>query len=307
MPPASPSSKDKSGTGQFTLRSTVFSAPAQPAGLYLVATPIGNLGDITIRALETLAGCDVIACEDTRTSGVLLKRFGIDRPKVSYNEHNANRRGPDLLRQIADGAAVALISDAGTPLVSDPGGRLVEQALDQGLKVIPIPGASAPIAALIGSGFGNEDFRFCGFLPSRKQARRQQLEALKAENTTLIFFESPTRITASLMNIKGCFGSERKMTVAREISKMHETFHRGTVAELCHEFESMDRVRGEIVLVIEAAEAESFSDHDVDDLLSEALKEMKTKQAANSVAQKTGLSKQDLYARALALKAEKAP
>lgn len=288
----------------FALRDQLFSAPKAAAGLYLVSTPIGNLGDITIRALETLAGCDVIACEDTRTSGVLLKRYGIDRPKVSYTEHNAASRGPDLLRQIGEGAAVALISDAGTPLVSDPGFRLVEEAVEAGVTVTPIPGASAPLAALVGSGLGNEDFRFCGFLPNKAQARRQRLDSLTEAESTLMFFESPARVVASLAAMAESFGGDRPAVVARELTKMHETFHRGTLSELADEFRSLDKVRGEIVIIVSGAVTADASEADVTDLLREALATMKTKQAANEVARVTGLSKQDLYKKALAIRKE---
>ena len=287
---------------RFTFRNHTLSAPKAEPGLYLVSTPIGNLGDITIRALETLAGCSVIACEDTRTSGVLLKRFGIDRPKVSYTEHNAANRGPDLARQISEGASVALISDAGTPLVSDPGFRLVEQVLESGGRVIPIPGASAPVAALVGSGLNNEDFRFCGFLPSKQQARLQRISALKDEQCTLMFFESPARLKASLEAMVQGFGGDRRAVVARELTKMHETFHRGTLDQLSAEFSALDKVRGEIVVVVEAASAQVIADIDIDEALLSALETMKTKQAAQHVAQLTGRSAQQLYARALSLK-----
>ena len=291
----------------FTFRGHVISAPRATPGLYLVSTPIGNLGDITIRALETLAGCDVIACEDTRTSGVLLKKFGIDRPKTSYTEHNADTRGPDLLRQIEEGAAIALISDAGTPLVSDPGFRLVEKAVERGLTVIPIPGASAPLAALVGSGLSNTDFRFCGFLPNKLQARQKKLEALSVDSETLIFFESPARIVSCLLDMKQKLGAERKAVVARELTKMHETFHRGTLSELEKEFSAMSKVRGEIVIVVQGKGSEVVDPEDVSTMLQKALETMKTKQAANSVAQQTGQSKQELYKKALALKASSKP
>ena len=286
----------------FTLRGQIFSTPKTEAGLYLVSTPIGNLGDITLRALETLAGCDVIACEDTRTSGVLLKRYGIDRPKISYTEHNATTRGPDILRQINEGKSVALISDAGTPLVSDPGFRLVENAIELGILVIPIPGASAPIAALVGSGLGAEDFRFCGFLPNKAQARLRRLESLDKEQTTLMFFESPTRVVATLRAMVQVFGSERQAVVARELTKMHETFHRGSVEELIQEFSSLNKVRGEIVIVVSPAGEKQMNEEEVSELLRKALTTMKTKQAATEVAGVTGLSKQDLYKQALQIK-----
>ena len=288
----------------FILRGAVLSAPKAEAGLYLVSTPIGNLGDITLRALETLAGCDVIACEDTRTSGVLLKRYGIDRPKTSYTEHNADARGRDLIRQINEGKSVAIISDAGTPLVSDPGFRLVEKAIEEGIVVTPIPGASAPIAALVGSGLGAEDFRFCGFLPAKAQARTRRLESLSQEQTTLLFFESPARITTCLNAMIEVFGTNRQAVLARELTKMHETFHRGSVGELAKEFSALERVRGEIVIVVAPAEEKQIGKSEIAQLLRVALTTMKTKQAANEVSRLTGISKQELYKQALQIKSD---
>jgi len=285
----------------FTIREHTFTAPDQPAGLYCVATPIGNLGDITIRALEVLAGCDVIACEDTRTTGVLLKRYGIDRPKLSYNEHNADGRGPQLLRRITDGEAIALVSDAGTPLVSDPGSRLVAEAIAQSLPVIPLPGASAPLAALVGSGLVPDDFRFCGFLPSKARARKSRLEAVGSVETTLLFFESPARLLGSLKTMAEVFGEDRRAVVARELTKMHENFCRGTLAELHDEFEALERIRGEIVIVVNAGEAAPIETQEIDDMLAEALITMRTKDAARHVAERTGMSRQTLYRHALDL------
>lgn len=285
----------------FTIRNHTLPAPDQPAALYCVATPIGNLGDITIRALEVLAGCNVIACEDTRTTGVLLKRYGIERPTLSYNEHNAVGRGPELLRRIADGEAVALVSDAGTPLVSDPGSRLVREAASQGLPVVPIPGSSAPLAALVGSALPTDDFRFCGFLPSKAGARKSRLQEIGGADTTLLFFENPARLLGTLKAMAEMFGEDRQTVVARELTKMHETFHRGTLAELHNEFKALDRIRGEIVIVVEAGEAAPPEAQDVDAMLTEALTTMKTKDAARHVAERTGLSRQALYRQALDL------
>lgn len=286
----------------FQLNKVRLNAPALPAGLYLVSTPIGNLGDITLRGLETLAAADVIACEDTRTSGILLKRFGIDRPKVSYNEHNAAERGPDLLRQIAEGAAIALISDAGTPLVSDPGFRLVDEAVARGLAIVPIPGASAPLAALVASGLAADDFRFCGFLPNKAQARASRLESLKQAPGTLIFFESPNRIRATLSAMADILGGTRQAVVARELTKMHETFYRGTLDEVDAQLAALDKIRGEIVIVLAGAGKTELSSEDIEMQLRQALKTMKTKEAAAHVARVSGHSKQDLYRMALQLK-----
>ena len=287
---------------RFQFRGSWFPVPQLPTGLYVVATPIGNLGDMTLRGLETLAGCSVVACEDTRTSGILLKRYGIDRPKVSYNEHNADTRGPDLLRQIGEGASVALISDAGTPLVSDPGQRLVSEAISADLPVIPLPGASAPLAALVASGLPSEDFRFCGFLPSKAQARSRKLAELADAPSTLIFFESPNRIKATLAALLEAFGGERLAVVAREITKMHETFYCGPLKGLNEQFQELEKVRGEIVVVVDGASAQPISTESIETQLHNALQTMKTKQAAAHVAERNGLSKQDLYRQVLILK-----
>ena len=289
-------------SSSFSYRGATFKAPALPAGLYLVSTPIGNLGDMTLRGLETLAACSLIACEDTRNSGILLRHFGIDRPKISYNEHNADTRGPGLLRQIAEGASVAVISDAGTPLVSDPGYRLVREAAQLQLPIIPLPGASAPLAALVGSGLASEDFRFCGFLPNREKARLRRLRDLADEHTTLIFFESPNRIKATLKSICAELGPERPVVVARELTKMHENFYRGPVSQVQSEFDAMERVRGEIVILIDGAGEQIISDAEIKAQLKDALSSMKTKQAAATVARANGLSTQDMYKLALTLK-----
>ncbi len=286
---------------RFSIRNNVFDAPKQPTGLYVVSTPIGNLSDITIRALEVLAGCDVIACEDTRTTGVLLKRYGIDTTKLSYTEYNAGSRGPELLRRVADGEAVALVSDAGTPLVSDPGSRLVAEAIDRGLDVIPIPGASAPLAALAAAGLPPDDFRFCGFLPSKAGAKKTYLRQFAEAASTLVFFESPNRLVSTLSTMGEIFGVERRAVVARELTKMHETFHRGTLAVLANEFGAADRVRGEIVILIEAGERAETTAQDIDAMLRQALATSKTKDAAKQVAAATGQSRQALYKRALEL------
>lgn len=289
---------------QFTIRNAPFTAPPLAAGLYVVSTPIGNLSDITIRALETLAACDVIACEDTRTSGVLAVRYGISQPKVSYNEHNADTRGPDLLRQIEEGAAVALISDAGTPLVSDPGTRLVREAIERGLTVVPIPGASAPLVGLVGSGLSGEDFRFLGFLPNKAGARAKALAALTDAPSTLIFFEGPSRVVATLTAMRDAFGPDRRAVIARELTKLYETFERGTLAELTAHFTETDRIRGEFVILVQGAAEVVHDADDVTTLLLEAMKDNRTKDAAVLVAAQTGLPRQTLYQQALALKNE---
>lgn len=289
-------------TRTFTLRQATLSAPSLSCGLYLVSTPIGNLGDITLRGLETLAGCDLIACEDTRTSGVLLSRYGINAAKTSYNEHNAVHKGADILTRLEKGQAVAIISDAGTPLVSDPGFRLVNSVIKAGIDVIPIPGASAPLAALVASGLANEQFLFAGFLPHKQGARQRRLNEFANCNATLIFFESPKRLSASLADMVTVLGGDRKAAIGREISKIHETFYRDSLATLAESFADEKPPKGEIVVLIEAAADTEISADIVDQQLGELLKEMPTGKAASLLAEKLGLSKRDLYQRALELK-----
>src|SRR5262245_50828725 len=198
--------------------------PARPLApaLYLVATPIGNLADITIRALETLAAADILACEDTRVTRVLLDRYGIRQRPTPYHEHNADEAGPRLIAALTEGRSVALVSDAGTPLVSDPGYRLVERALEAGIKVVPIPGASAVLAALTASGLPSDAFLFAGFLPAKAGQRLTRLEGLKSAPATLIFFESPHRLADTLQAMANALGDGRRAVVARELTKAFE-------------------------------------------------------------------------------------
>jgi 16S rRNA (cytidine1402-2'-O)-methyltransferase len=230
--------------------------PPLAPGLYLVATPIGNLGDITLRALEVLRGADRIACEDTRQTQKLLNHFQIEQPTVSCHEHNEHTRAAELIRDIQAGKAVALVSDAGTPGVSDPGAWLVRAAIGAGVPVIPIPGANAAISALVASGLAADEFHFFGFLPEKAGARRTLLETLAAEPRqaaqTLIFYEAPHRILDALADIEEICGAALKAVVARELTKVHEEFLRGTVAEVRRKLDGRARIRGEITLLIEA-------------------------------------------------------
>ncbi|HSP66430.1 MAG TPA: 16S rRNA (cytidine(1402)-2'-O)-methyltransferase, partial [Bryobacteraceae bacterium] len=202
-----------------------------PASLYLVATPIGNLEDITLRALRVLKEADVIACEDTRQTGKLLAHFGIDKPTVSYHEHNEAARALELVAKIEAGASIALVSDAGTPLVSDPGYRLVEAAIGAGIPVVPIPGASALLSGLSAAGLPTDAFRFGGFLPPKSGQRKKALEELRGEGGTLVFYEAPHRILDTLSDVSEVYG-ERPVVVARELTKLHEEFLRGTADEV---------------------------------------------------------------------------
>jgi 16S rRNA (cytidine1402-2'-O)-methyltransferase len=278
----------------------VAARPLAP-GLYLVATPIGNLGDITLRALETLAGADVLACEDTRVTRVLLDRYGIRNRPFAYHEHNADEAGPRLIAFLEAGKTVALVSDAGTPLVSDPGYRLGQLAIESGYPVIPIPGASAPLAALVGSGLPNGTFLFAGFLPARDKARRDRLEELKDIPSTLIFFESPHRIGDTLAAAADVLGGERAAAVCRELTKTYEEFRRGTLAALAEAYADAT-VKGEIVLVIGPPGETAAEDIDIDALLLSLAGGMPASKAAQEAAKQTGLPRRDLYERLMALK-----
>lgn len=267
------------------------------AGLYLVATPIGNLRDISIRALDTLAGADVIACEDTRVTRKLLSHFGLKKKLLSYNDHNADAQRSGVLEAVAHGEIVALVSDAGMPLISDPGYKLARDALDLGLYVSVVPGANAPLSALQLSGLPSDRFSFVGFLPPKAGAREKLLKAWEEVQGSLIAFETGPRLLAALESIEQVYG-DRPVAVVREITKLYEESRRGGVSELIAHYASEGAPKGEIVLVIGAGTKE-FSDADIDELLQQALADMSTKDAAAAVAEKTGLQKKDLYNRAL--------
>jgi 16S rRNA (cytidine1402-2'-O)-methyltransferase len=295
--------QDENTTGR-TYRIANVAVPARPLepALYLVATPIGNLGDMTLRALETLAGADVLACEDTRVTRVLLDRFGITGRPFAYHEHNANEVGPKLINALEEGRSVALVSDAGTPLVSDPGYRLGQLAIDAGHRVVPIPGPSAPLAALVGSGLPADAFLFAGFLPVKEKGRRDRLAELSKIPSTLIFFESPHRIADTVRIAADVLGNDRPACVCRELTKTFEEFRRGTLGELAEHYGDAT-VKGEIVLVIGPP---AFDDIpaavDVDIMLRELALSMPATKAAAEAARLTGLSRKDLYQRLIELK-----
>ncbi|MDZ7872443.1 MAG: 16S rRNA (cytidine(1402)-2'-O)-methyltransferase [Rhizobium sp.] len=287
---------------RYRLNDTPIAArPLEPA-LYLVATPIGNLGDITIRALETLAGADVLACEDTRVTRVLLDRYGIENRPYAYHEYNADEAGARLLAALEAGKSVALVSDAGTPLVSDPGYRLGQLAIEAGHRVVPIPGASAPLAALVGSGLPNDAFLFAGFLPTKDKAKRDRLRELAKVPATLIFFESPHRIGDTLVAAADELGIDRPASVCRELTKTFEEFRRGPLGDLASDYADKT-VKGEIVLVIGPPAPDAAPDAaDVDSLLAELSTTMPTAKAATEAAKLTGLPRKELYQRLLELK-----
>jgi 16S rRNA (cytidine1402-2'-O)-methyltransferase len=280
-------------------------APSLAAGLHVTATPIGNLGDVTLRALATLAAADVILCEDTRITSRLLERYGIRRPMKPYHEHNAEKVRPAIIAALQAGAAYALVSDAGVPLVSDPGYRLVKSCVENDIAVTALPGASAVLTALALSGLPTDCFTFIGFLPQRQKARHDLLMQFKAIPSTLIAFESPHRIVDALSDISMALG-DRRVAVARELTKLHEEVLRGTAEEVRHILASRDSVKGEICLVIAPPEesAEQANDDDIENAITVALSENQASKAAALVAKTLGMPKEDIYARILKRKAQ---
>jgi 16S rRNA (cytidine1402-2'-O)-methyltransferase len=275
-------------------------AHALPPGLYLVATPIGNLADITLRALATLARVDVIYCEDTRHSRTLLAHFSISRPLRPYHEHNAERERPRILGELAAGKAVALISDAGTPLVSDPGYKLVRDCLNEGHRVTSLPGPSALLAALGSTGLATDTFLFAGFLPAKQGARRARLAELQAVPATLVFFEAPSRLAESLADMASVLG-EREGAVARELTKLHEEVQRGTAGTLAA-WATEASPRGEMVILVGPPLEQTVTDEAIAAKLGPLLGQMSLSEAAKTVAEMLGVAKARAYDVGLALK-----
>jgi len=277
-------------------------AQALPAGLHLVATPIGNLGDISLRALATLAGADLLYCEDTRHSRTLLAHFGIGRPLRAYHEHNAEHERPRIVAELAQGRSVALISDAGTPLISDPGYKLVRAALAQGIRVTSLPGASAVLAALTSCGLATDTFLFVGFLPVKAAARRTRLAELARTPATLIAFEAPGRLAASLGDLAAVL-PDRTVAVARELTKLHEEVRSGVAAELA-QWAAQSAPRGEMVIVIAPpVAADAVTDAAITEHLTGLLASMSVRDAAKAAAAALGVSKARAYELALSLRA----
>jgi len=277
-------------------------------GLYIVATPIGNLGDITLRALDVLKRVDRIACEDTRQTQKLLNHFAIATPTVSCHEHNERVRAAELIEAMTAGGRIALVSDAGTPAVSDPGNWLVSSAIAAGVAVIPIPGANAALSALVASGLPATEFHFIGFLPEKAGARRSRLEALAAKSErvgtpcTLVFFEAPHRIVEALADLEAVWGAECRIVIARELTKIHEEFLRGTVADIRRELAGREQVRGEITVLIDAqprvgTQTQAPAQERIADQVARLQAEagIDEKEALKRLARERGVSKSDVY------------
>jgi 16S rRNA (cytidine1402-2'-O)-methyltransferase len=270
------------------------------SGLYVVSTPIGNLRDITLRALDVLAQCEIVLCEDTRVTGKLMHAYGLKQKLIRYDEHEAEQARPRILAALAAGQRVALVSDAGTPLISDPGYRLVREAASYGYAVIPIPGASAVLAGLAVAGLPTDRFLFAGFPPPKSAGRRAMFEELKPIRATLVFYEGISRTADCLADMAAVFGP-RPAAVARELTKLHETLARGTLPQLAADprFESP---KGEIVILVGPGEEDAATPEDADTALAEALSRMGPADAASEVAKALGLNRRELYRRALEMK-----
>ena len=296
MKPSQSQERSKRGAGE--------GKAGQGGALILIATPIGNLGDITARALEGLRSADLVACEDSRVTAKLLQHAGIERPLLPYHDHNAEAMRPRILARIAAGERVALVSDAGTPLISDPGYKLVQAAVEAGLAVTMLPGPSAPVMALALSGLPSDRFLFGGFLPPKTKARRDAIAEAARAPVTLIFFETAPRLIDSLRDLAAVLG-DRRAAVARELTKLFEEVRRDHLSALIAHYEEAGPPKGEIVIVVGPPEEAEATADDIDTLLRRALAGMSVKDAAATVAAASGAAKRIVYARALELAGER--
>ena len=288
----------------FSVGGQILTAPKAAAGLYLVATPIGNLGDITLRGLETLAGVDIIACEDTRITRRLTERYAISAELKPYHEHNAAAARPKILEKLAQGASIALVSDAGTPLISDPGFKLVREVCAAGHNVVAVPGASSVLTALSVAALPTDRFFFEGFLPAKQTARRARLTELAKIEATLVMFESGNRVQETLADLAGIMAT-RDAAICRELTKLHEEIKRAPIAELARTADALE-TRGEFVLVIgpPPADAERMAQDEIDDLLRSSLARDSVRDAVAHAVELSGRPRREIYARALELAKE---
>ena len=296
-----PDPPEQSGKRNYAINGQRLTAPKPAAGLYLVATPIGNLGDVTLRALEVLAGVDLIACEDTRITRRLTERYAITAQLTPYHEHNAASARPKLLERLAQGASIALVSDAGTPLISDPGFKLVREVCAAGFSVVALPGPSSVLTALSVAALPTDRFFFEGFLPPKQTARRARLTELARLDATLVLFESGSRVQETLSDLAAIMGG-RDAAICREMTKMHEEINRGPLSELAQSAATLE-TRGEFVLVIgpRAEGSELMTTDEVDDLLRDRLARDSVKDAVAHAVEVSGRPRREIYARALEL------
>jgi 16S rRNA (cytidine1402-2'-O)-methyltransferase len=299
-----PDTEPGSANRTFLIGGHVLNAPKPVPGLYLVATPIGHLGDITLRALETLAGVDIIACEDTRITRRLTERYAISAELKPYHEHNAAMARPKILEKLAQGASIALVSDAGTPLISDPGFKLVREVCAAGHTVIAVPGASSVLTALSVAALPTDRFFFEGFLPPKEQARRARLTELARIDATLVMFESGNRVADTLSDLAAIMAG-RDAAICRELTKLHEDITRAPIAELAKAADTLE-TRGEFVLVVgpPRADANIMTQHDLDDLLRSSLSRDSVKDSVAHAVELSGRPRREVYARALELAKE---
>jgi 16S rRNA (cytidine1402-2'-O)-methyltransferase len=289
----------------YVIGTTIYDAAKLAPGLYVTATPIGHLGDITLRALATMAAVDVLLCEDTRTTGKLLERYAIRTKLMPYHEHNAERVRPAIMKALGEGQAYGLVSDAGMPLVSDPGYRLVNDCVAENISVTAVPGASAVLTALALSGLPTDRFTFVGFLPTKSGERKKLLAEFAGVKSTLVTFESPHRIVDGLEDLAATLGN-RRVAVTRELTKLHEEVLRGTALEVHDILKARPSVKGEITLVIAPPDTSSAiaSDEDIESAIDDALQSMPAGRAASDVAKRFDVPKKDIYARILARRHE---
>ncbi len=291
---------------KFSIKEQLFDAPPVEAGLYIVSTPIGNLGDITLRALETLASVDLIACEDTRMTRRLLERYGIQTRLMAYHDRNGPQKRPQLLAELENGGSIALVSDAGTPLVSDPGYKLVREASSAGHSIVAIPGASALLGALVTSALPSDRFLFEGFLPNRSAKRKSALKSLVAIDATLVFYESPRRLAATLADMVEILGN-REAALARELTKKFEETLRLPLAELADHYRDAATPKGEIVIVVGPPTEAAVDPRSAEDMLRAALPHMSVREAASEIAGQLKRPRREIYALAITLSKKDIP
>lgn len=275
-----------------------------PATLYVIATPIGNIGDISIRALHVLSLADAVACEDTRNTGILIAQYGLSKTLIAAHQHNEREVAERLIARLRQGERIALVSDAGTPGVSDPGARIVDAVLSAGLRVVPLPGASAVVTALSAGGLVNDHFHFVGFLPAKASQRNSALQDLKDENATMVFYEAPHRIVETVEAMANILGPVRQIVIARELTKLFEEIHRCPLSEAVNWLNADKKhIKGEFVLLVEGAhETVGTQDAEAERVLSILLKELPVSKAASLASRITGAKKNLLYERALKMK-----